>query len=327
MLMTVISLIGGLLLLIAGGELLVRGAVRIAEHLRLSPLLIGLTIVGLGTSMPELATSVQASLAGSPGVAIGNIVGSNMANLLLILGFAALVSPMVVERSTLWRDGGVGLGAVILMIVAGLAFDLSQPVGAVFLILLGAYIYFAYEQEQSGLSHSAAYDKAAAAEGVDAEFVPHEEPSGSLLKPALQFILGLGLIIGGGTLLVSGAIEIAENLGVSDTVIGLTIVAIGTSLPELVTSIVAALKKQAEVALGNVLGSNIYNILFIGGITGIVSPTAIPAPIMAYDLWLLTAASAIVMLFAYTGCRLSRREGFVLLTAYCLYIMSTAGLL
>jgi cation:H+ antiporter len=327
MLTTLFYLTCGLLLLIGGGELLVRGAVRIAEHMRLSPLLIGLTIVGLGTSMPELATSVQAALAGSPGLALGNIVGSNMANLLLILGFAALVSPMVVERSTLWRDGGVGLGAVALLIVAGLAFNLDRPVGAVFLLLLGAYIYLAYEQEQQGVSHSAAYDKAAAAEGFDPEFVPREQASGSLLKPAAQFVIGLAMIVGGGTLLVHGAIEIAQSLGVSDTVIGLTIVAIGTSLPELVTSVIAALKKQAEVALGNVLGSNIYNIFFIGGVTGLVSPTPIPAAIMAYDIWLLAAASALVMIFAYTGGRLSRREGFVLLAAYALYIMSTAGLL
>jgi cation:H+ antiporter len=327
MLMTALALAGGLILLIAGGELLVRGAVRIAEHMRLSPLLIGLTIVGLGTSMPELATSVQAALAGAPGIALGNIVGSNMANLLLILGSAALISPMAVSRGTLWRDGGVGLGAAALLLIAGTAFDLGRPVAVVFLLLLGGYLYYAYIEESEGRPHTAAWDKALAAEEADAGLVPHDEARGGIAMPALLFALGLGLIVGGGTLLVGGAIALAEAYGISDTVIGLTIVAIGTSLPELVTSVIAALKRQADVALGNVLGSNIYNILFIGGATGLIAPTAVPAQILNFDLWLLIAASAVVMVFAFTGGRLSRREGLVLLAAYGLYTMMTAGLL
>jgi cation:H+ antiporter len=210
MLTTILALAGGLVLLIAGGELLVRGAVRIAEHMRLSPLLIGLTIVGMGTSMPELATSVQASLAGSPGIAIGNIVGSNMANLLLILGVAALISPLAVARSTLWRDGGVGLGAAVLLLIAGLAFGLTRPVGLVFVLLLGAYVYYAYLEEKMGHPHTAAYDKALAAEEADPAFVPHEEASGGLALPAVLFVVGLGLIVGGGTLLVNGATALAQ---------------------------------------------------------------------------------------------------------------------
>jgi cation:H+ antiporter len=327
--MIVISLMlaGGLVLLIGGGELLVRGAVRIAEHLKLSPLLIGLTIVGMGTSMPELATSVQAALAGSPGIAVGNIVGSNLANLLLILGCAALITPLAVERGTLWRDGGVGLGAVVLLLVAGLAFGLTRPVGFIFLILLGAYLYWAYQQERQGAAHSAAFDKALAAEGADAALVPSDKAQGGLLVPVLLFLVGLGLIVGGGSLLVEGAIRLARTFGISDTVIGLTIVAIGTSLPELVTSAIAALKKEADVAVGNVLGSNIYNIFFIGGVTGLASPTDIPDSMVGFDLPLLIGASALVMLFAYTGSRLSRREGFTLLAAYGAYMLATAGLI
>ncbi|MFN3945712.1 MAG: calcium/sodium antiporter [Allosphingosinicella sp.] len=325
MLMTMLALGAGLLLLIAGGELLVRGAVRIAEHMRLSPLLIGLTIVGMGTSMPELATSVQASLAGSPGIAIGNIVGSNIANLLLILGFAALISPLAVAKSTLWRDGGVGLAAVVLLLVAGLAVGLSRPVGLIFVLLLAGYVYYAYREEKQGHPHTAAYDKALAAEETDPAFIPHETASGGLLVPAVLFVVGLALIVGGGTLLVNGAIALAQAFGISDTVIGLTIVAVGTSLPELVTSAIAALKRQSDVALGNVLGSNIYNVFFIGGVTGLVSPTEIPPTILSFDLWLLISASAAVMVFAWTGGRLSRREGLVLLAAYGIYTALTAG--
>lgn len=326
MVITLLALGAGLLLLIGGGELLVRGAVRIAEHMRLSAMLIGLTIVGMGTSMPELATSVQAALAGSPGIALGNIVGSNIANILLILGFAALLSPIAVRRGTLWRDGGVGLAAALLLLGAGHLLGLDRLVGAAFVGLLGLYVWYAWREERLGHDHTAAWDKALAAEETDPALVPHA-PTGGIALPALLFVIGLGLIVGGGTLLVGAAVDLAQAFGVSDTVIGLTIVAVGTSLPELVTSAVAALKKQPEVALGNVLGSNIYNIFFIGGITGLAAPTAVPAEILSFDLLLLVAASAAVMVLAWTGGRLSRREGLVLVAGYGLYAAATAGFL
>jgi cation:H+ antiporter len=325
MLITLISLACGLALLIGGGELLVRGAVRIAEHMRLSPLLIGITIVSLGTSAPELATSVQAALAGAPGIAIGNIVGSNLANLLLILGVAALLAPIAVERGPLWRDGGVGLGAAAALLAAGHMFGLDRIVGALFLAAVIAYVFFAYRQETRGVSHSAAYDKAMAAEQVDAGLVP-KEPTGGLFLAGLLFVAGLGLIVGGAALLVGAAVTLAERMGISDAVIGLTVVAVGTSLPELITSAVAALRKQSELALGNVLGSNIFNILFIGGATGLVAPTQVPAQIFAFDLWILIAASSTAMVFAWTGGRIGRREGAILVAAYGLYTMATAGL-
>jgi cation:H+ antiporter len=317
----------GLILLIAGGDLLVRGAVRIAERLKLSPMLIGLTVVGMGTSMPELAASLQASLAGAPGIAIGNIVGSNIANTLLILGAAALVAPIAVERPTLWRDGGVGVVAVVLLLAAGLTVGLSRMVGIAFLVAMIAYIYNAYRQERQETGHGAAYDRAVAMEGVDPGMIPHSRPTGSLFVAIALFVVGLALIVGGGMVLVDAAITIAAELGVSDAVIGLTIVAVGTSFPELVTSAVAAYRRQGDIALGNVLGSNIYNVLFIGGITGTVAPTEIPASILAFDLWLLIAASLLMMLFAFSGGRLSRREGFALVASYGAYTAYTAGLI
>lgn len=322
----ILFLLLGLCLLIAGGDLLVRGAVRIAERLRLSPMLIGLTVVGMGTSTPELAASIKASLAGSPGIAIGNIVGSNIANALLILGVAALIAPVLVSSRTLWRDGGVGLAAALALLAAGATVGLSREAGLAFLIMMAGYIYYAWRQERVGAAHSAAYDRAVAMEEVDPALVPHEQPAGRLSVALLLFIVGLGLVVGGAGLLVNAAIAIAGQFGVSDTVIGLTVVAVGTSVPELVTSAVAAWRRQGDIALGNVLGSNIYNILFIGGLTGVIAPTAVPASIMAFDLWALVAVLLVAMAFAFSGGRLSRKEGFVLVAAYVAYVGYTTGL-
>lgn len=327
MLTDVFFLLTGLVLLIAGGDLLVRGAVRIAERLSLSPMLIGLTVVGMGTSMPELAASVQASLAGSPGIAVGNIVGSNIANSLLILGAAALIGPIAVGARALWRDGGVGAMAVLALLAAGATVGLSRGVGIAFLMAIAGYIYYAYRQERAGGPHSAAFDRAVAMEEFDPALVPQEQPASSLPVAILLFLVGLALIVGGGSLLVDAAIEMAEQLGVSDAVIGLTIVAVGTSFPELVTSAVAAFRKEGDIALGNVLGSNVYNILFIGGFTGAVAPTDVPASIMAFDLWLLLAASLTIMLFALSGGRLSRIEGFAMIASYTAYTAYTSGLI
>ncbi|MCO5791586.1 MAG: calcium/sodium antiporter [Blastomonas sp.] len=315
----------GLVLLIGGGDILVRGAVRIAERLRLSPMLIGLTVVGMGTSMPELAASVQASLSGSPGIALGNIVGSNIANALLILGAAALIAPIAVQSKALWRDGGVGTLAAMALLAAGASVGLSRAAGFAFLCAMAGYIYFAYRQERAGAPHGAAYDRAIAMEEVDPALVPHDKPTASLATALALFAVGLALIVAGGVVLVDAAIQIAQQLGISDAVIGLTIVAVGTSFPELVTSVIAAYRRQGDIALGNVLGSNIYNILFIGGITGVVAPTAVPASIMGFDLWVLLATSVLVMVLALTGRRLGRIEGLTLVAAYCVYLGYTVS--
>jgi len=289
-------------------------------------MLIGLTVVGMGTSMPELAASVKASLAGSPGIAIGNIVGSNIANSLLILGIATLIAPIEVKTRALWRDGGVGIVSVLALLAAGATVGLSREVGTAFLIAMAGYVSFAFRQERAGASHSAAHDRAVAMGNIDPALVPPDQPGGRFSTAILLFLAGLALIVGGGTVLVNAAIAMAKVLGVSEETIGLTIVAIGTSFPELVTSAVAASRKQGDIALGNVLGSNIYNILFIGGVTGAVRPTAVPAGIMAFDLWFLLAVSVVVVLFALSGGRLSRKEGLVLVAGYIAYSAYTVGL-
>ncbi len=325
-------LLAGLVLLMIGGDVMVRGAVGIAERLRLSPMLIGLVVVGLGTSSPELAASVQAALAGSPGLAIGNIVGSNLANLLLVLGTAALIAPMAVDRTALWRDGGVGLVAALALMAASYTLGLDRIVATLLLVGLVAYIWRAYQQEKLApvdqpYDHTAAFDRAAASEAFDPALVPQEKPAHSLGHALAFFAVGLGLIVGGGTLLVDGAVAIASSMGVSEEIIGLTIVAFGTSAPELVTSIIAAIRGQSDIALGNVLGSNIYNLLFIGGVTGMAAPGAIPEKIVQFDLPLATLAAFVVMVFAFTGGRLSRREGGLLLAGYLAYTGFTSGLI
>lgn len=324
--MTIMLLLAGLVLLVLGGEFLVRGAVAIAGKLGVSPLMIGLTIVGMGTSMPELAASLQAALAGSPGIALGNIVGSNIANTLLILGVAALLAPIAVARGTLWRDGGVGLLAACALLVIAWTTGLGRVAGVALVAMMIAYLVFAYRQERRATATSAAFDKAVALENVDPAVNP-EHDRGSGWAVSLAFLLaGLVCIVGGGTLLVNAAVSLAIEFGMSETLVGLTIVAVGTSLPELVTSAVAAIRKQSEVALGNVLGSNIYNVLFIGGVTGIVSPTPVPEAIARLDLPVLVGVSLMAMVLAWTGGRLSRREGAALVAVYCGYLGFTAGL-
>jgi cation:H+ antiporter len=292
--------------------------------LGVSPLLIGLTLVGFGTSTPELVASVQAALIGSPGIAVGNIVGSNIANIFLIMGVSALICPLAVKSGALKRDGGVVLASALLLAAAAWTVGLTRPAGAVFTLLLVGYLVYAYRTERvADHGHTAAFVKAEAAEGADPALRPRRaEGSGWLAwaVPVLIAVAGLAVIILGGRLLVNGAVTLARVLGLSEEIIGLTIVAVGTSAPELVTSIVAALRRQSEVALGNVLGSNIYNALGIGGLTALIAPTPVPAQIARFDVPVMIGASALLLAFAWSGRRVSRREGGVLLAAYLAYV-------
>lgn len=323
----ILLLLAGFALLLVGGELLVRGSVRVAELLGMSPLLIGLTLVGFGTSAPELVTSVEASLAGSPGIAVGNIVGSNIANILLILGTAAVLSPVAVSPSAFSRDGAFVVMTAILFVLIGTYWTLDRVVGGVFLVLLVGYMWNAYLQERT-----ADDGRSAAKARVDAFDEVHPAATASVkgagaawsardgITALIMALAGLALVIGGGKVLVEAATALARQSGISETVIGLTIVAIGTSMPELVTSIVASLRKHSDVALGNVLGSNIYNTLGIGGATALISPTAVPAEILRFDNLVMLGASVALLVFARTGYRLSRIEGLALLASYFGYL-------
>lgn len=318
----VLSILGGLVLLIIGGELLVRGAVQSAARLGVSPLVIGLTLVGFGTSTPELVTSVQAALGGSPGIAFGNIVGSNIANTLLILGVAALLTPVLVTSNALRRDSFVMVGVTVLFAVVAAIVPLGRVVGAVFVVGLAGYILLAFRQERQldQTDHGAVYDKSLAAQEADPGLAPVAAPQRPIAVSLLTAAAGLALVVLGGYFLVGGAIDLARAIGISETIIGLTIVALGTSMPELVTSVMAALRKETDVAFGNIVGSNIYNILGIGGTTVLIAPAAVPAELVRFDNIVMVAVSVILVVFAYTGMRVSRWEGAFLLASYLGYL-------
>lgn len=320
----------GFVLLIAGGELLVRGSIAVAERLGVSPLIIGIVLVGFGTSVPELVISVQASLANSPGIAIGNFVGSNISNILLIVGFSSLIAPLTVTSRALKRDGGVVVAAALLFTVLAFFFPLTRWIGAAFVGLLATYLIYACRQErlEPEAGHSAAFEMSAAYDELlrqgdnwAARRLKWSQRLGRFL-PYLMALAGLATIVVGGRLLVESAVSIAQEIGVSEAVIGLTIVAIGTSLPELVTSLVAAYRGHSDVAVGNVLGSCVYNVLGIGGVVGLLAPTVIPPQIITYDNFVMLGASLALVAFASNGGRITRLEGSAMLAAYALYIYS-----
>lgn len=308
------TLLAGLVVLVAGGEFLVRGAVSLAERAGLSQLLIGLTVVAFGTSAPELVASVEAARSGAPGIAWGNIIGSNLANSLLIMGLAAVIYPLAVERRPLWRDAGLGLAATAALYGCALAGVVGVVEGLAAIGLLLAYLIYAYRSErQSGAAEHQARTDSAAPDGSK----PAQTPVWKSTLFLLGGLLGIGL---GGHWLVSGAVDIAALAGLSETVIGLTVVAIGTSLPEAVTAVIAAMKKASAVALGNVLGSNIFNLLLIGGVTAIVSPGSVPTELLSFGLPMLIAVSILLLLFATTNRRVGRREGGTLLAVFAAQI-------
>jgi cation:H+ antiporter len=317
-LIPLLLLLAGFVVLIVGGELLVRGAVRVAERAGMSELLIGLTIVGFGTSAPELVASVEAALAGSPGIAWGNIVGSNLANSLLILGTASMILPVVVPRGPLWRDGGLALAATVVLWLVASTTGITIAIGSAFLIVLLAYLAYAYRAERTQpVGATALHEKAEALEVSDT----HLHDAEPLWRSILILVLGIVLIVMGGRWLVEGAIDLARLVGMSEAVIGLTVIAIGTSLPELVTSVIAAYKGASAVALGNVLGSNIFNLLLIGGVTAVIAPGTIPGEITNFGLPVLIAASVLLLIFAATGRKITRWEGGILLATYLVLLV------
>ncbi len=310
--MNLTLLLVGILLLTLGGEALVRGALAAAKRLGVSPLLAGLVIVGFGTSAPELVVSVDAALNQQPDIAIGNVVGSNIANILLILGACALITPLTTSRAALFRDGMTVIGASLLFLALVGGAALERTDAAILLLCLLLYLGYAYWTESR--THSAT-----------AELHRHEAEELTLLPPTtlattLTIVIGLIALVAGARILLMGATGIAREYGVSEAVIGLTIVAVGTSLPELAVSLVAALRRHADVAVGNILGSNIFNLLGILGLSALLQPLPVNARIIALDQWVMLGAAVILMLFLYTGLRLSRFEGALLLAAYGGYL-------
>lgn len=310
--LNILFLLFGIALLTVGGEALIRGSLAAAKRLGVSPLLSGLVIVGFGTSAPELVVSVNAAVEGRPDIAIGNVVGSNIGNILLILGICALISPLAVKPRALRRDAVTVVAASVLFLVLVGGSALGRADAAIFLAALGAYLVWAYLSERF---HAAPSGELHYAEADELSIIPK-----SVLWTVTAVVFGLLLLIAGSQVLLIGAIGIATQFGVPEAVIGLTLVAVGTSLPELSISVIAAIRRHADVAVGNILGSNIFNLLAILGVSALLQPLPVHARILQFDQWVMLGTSLLLLLFLYSGRRLTRAEGGVLLIGYGIYV-------
>lgn len=307
--MAYIQLVFGLALLVVAGDGLVRGSVSLAKRLGVPTLLIGLTIVAFGTSAPELVVGVDAVLAGAPTLALGNIVGSNVANILLVLGLPAIIAPIACNAPKLGRNMTFMIGVSILFIAIAAWGPIGFAQGAFLTALLIGYLYFSATRAKSPIEISEAAHALEELDGLD-------KTPDSALKSGLFVVGGLIGLAVGADLLVDGAVTLARTLGVSEAVIGLTIVAIGTSLPELVTGVAAAMHKHGDVAVGNVIGSNLFNILGIGGISAMVGTIPVPENFLKLDLWIMLACAVILVPFYLFKRPIGRLSGIFMLVIY-----------
>lgn len=305
----VLMILGGLVLLFFGGEGLIKGAVSLARNFGLSKLLVSAVVVGFGTSMPEMTVSVGAALKGASDIAIGNVVGSNIANILLIVGVAAILCPIFIAGTAVKRDTFVILGASLALCGLAMTGMIGFVAGFLMFAALIAYIAWSYMQDTKSGAETATHIE----EDVEGE---------QQLSPGKAWVFslaGLGLLVAGAYILVEGAVAIARDFGLSEAVIGLTIVAIGTSLPELATAVVAAYRKHSDVIIGNILGSNIFNILAILGITAMLSPIPVAAQIASYDVWIMLGVAIALSIYLLRGLTIGRFSGIAMLLAYCAY--------
>lgn len=301
----------GLGLLFLGGEWLVRGASRLAVNMGISPLIVGLTVVAFATSAPELAVSLQAAFAGQSDIAIGNVVGSNISNILLILGASALVAPLVVARQIIRIDVPMMIAASGLVYAMGLDGMVSRAEGIALVGLLAAYLTMAIRTSQ-----------------------PQETPAGFTRMPVHKdialVVAGVAMLVIGANWLVDGAVTMARYLGINELIIGLTVIAVGTSLPELATSIIATRRGERDIAVGNVVGSNIFNVLAVLGLTAIFAPSGVPVPsaALAFDFPVMLAASVACLPIFLRGHEIARWEGAIFFgyyVAYTLYLLLNAA--
>jgi cation:H+ antiporter len=308
MLPSILLILLGIVLLYGGAEFLVRGSASIARRMGLSPLVIGLTIVALGTSMPEMVVSLQAAFAGSESIAIGNVVGSNIGNIALILGITALVSPPSVHARVLRVDLPLLVGVTVIFAFLLRDHALSRGEGLLLMAGLASYIL---------INLRLARDESSEIAAEYAEGVP--DVTGSVARDTVSVLGGFGLLVAGAQALVDGAVVVAGACGLSEATIGLTVVALGTSLPELATSVVAAARNEGDIAIGNVLGSNLFNILAIAGSASVIHPLA-AADLSRIDVVVMVLLAVVLLPLMHTGERVERGEGAVLLGSYVLYI-------
>ncbi len=311
----VFATLGGLALLVGGGELLVRGAVAIAAAARMSPLVIGLTVVAFGTSAPELAVSLQAAMVGQADLSIGNVVGSNIFNVLFILGVSALITPLVISIQLIRFDVPLMIAASVALLGLGIDGALGRFDGSFLFAGLLAYVFWTLRQARK---EGGSLDGAFAGDATGRRPAVWRAVSGGFLVVGL----GLALLVLGSHWLVLGAVALARLAGVSELIIGLTIVAAGTSLPEVATSILAAMKGQRDIAVGNIVGSNIFNILAILGLSGMLAPEpiAVSPAALRFDIPIMIAVALACLPVFFTGRQIARWEGALFLGYYVVYV-------
>ncbi len=312
-------LVAGAVLLFGGGEFLVRGSVAIATRYGISKLVVGLVIVGFGTSAPELLVSVQAALSGSPDISVGNVVGSNIANVLLIVGAAGLIAPVANSDPAIRRDLIMMVAASLIAVALFLTGNIGRLAGAGLLAVLAVYLFTTYAREQKRRRLAKGSDRDDADRDDDEEGL-------ALLPALLRVVAGIVMLVVGARLMVTGAVGIARDFGVSEAVIGVTVVAIGTSLPELATALIAGWKRQSQVVLANVVGSNIFNILSILGATAVIAPIAVSGRFAIWDGPIMAAIAVAMLAYLFAFRTIGRPMAAVMLVAYAGYIAVQAGL-
>ncbi len=309
MVLNILILIVGLIVLIFGGDFLVKGSSSIALRLKISPLVVGLTIVAFGTSTPELLISIKSALSGSPDLAMGNVIGSNICNLALVLGISAIISPIFVQENSLKIDWPMTMGSSLLLYLLVREGFVDSYEGILFIGILIIYIIFIIRKSRKDLKTAKVLEK---------EFdLP--ETSNTLLKDLSYIILGSAGLYFGAEWFVDGAKDLAISMGIEERVIGITVLALGTSLPELVTSSVAAFKKETDLALGNLMGSNIFNILSILGITSIITEIKVNDVILGTDIIWMLGITLVVLPLMLTRRQIGRVDGIILLMIYIYY--------
>ncbi len=314
--MDYLLIIGGIVLLFAGGEALVRGSVAISERLGISAMLIGVVVVGFGTSTPELLVSIKASLAGQPDIALGNVVGSNIANVLLIFGLSAVICPIICKAGAIRRDALAVVAASSLLFALTLTGSISTAEGVIMVGLLVTYLIYSYKSEMKD-------KKTLPATAPDTVHEHEAQEFSNKLGLGISLLMSIGgiaVLVFGADFLVEGASNIARQAGISEAVIGLTLVAVGTSLPELATAISASIKKNSDVIIGNVLGSNLFNILSILGITAVIKPVPLSGQIAGFDVPLNLGIALLTLLIIYFVQRISRMTGAIFIVSYVMYI-------
>ena len=315
--MILLLIIGGGLLLFCGGEVLIRGAVALSRSLGLSPLVIGLTVVAYGTSMPELVVSVKAALDGFPGLVLGNAIGSNMSNILLVLGATAIIYPLKSDKRMVNLDVVFLLAITMCFFLFSFKQVIDMSTSIIFLIAVVGYTFITFRSAKRGNSHGPEEQTEEIEEQLNVNL--------SLPMAILAVILGVGLLVVGADLFIDGAVQGARLFGISETTIGLTLVAFGTSAPELATSVVAAFRKHSDIALGNVVGSSIFNIAAILGVSGLISPLTIEDKLIAFDIPILLFTTIALLILLKHAHKISRAWGVVFCLGYTAYIAAQAG--